>query len=156
MTSRAIAPAPAAAPSSGGDDEWNFASALPAPTTTTTTTVGRAEIPGPTLRIGFVSKRNNPGEPNVHVVTLFSNMTAQPITELHFQVAIEKAYSLRLTPQSGRDLAPGQREGVRLEMLLVGVPVGSGELVKLRYKVSYKLGGEVREEQGRVPSLGIA
>jgi hypothetical protein len=40
-------------------------------------------------------------------------------------------------------------------MLLDGVDSGKGNSVKIRFKVSYKLGSEAREEQGMVPSLGI-
>ena len=41
-------------------------------------------------------------------------------------------------------------------MLIDGIDVGKGNSVKIRFKLSYKLGGEAREEQGMVPSLGIA
>lgn len=41
-------------------------------------------------------------------------------------------------------------------MLIDGVDAGKGNSVKIRFKVSYKLGGEAREEQGMVPPLGIA
>ena len=40
-------------------------------------------------------------------------------------------------------------------MLLDGVDSGKGDSVKIRFKVSYQLGAEAREEQGMVPSLGI-
>ena len=41
-------------------------------------------------------------------------------------------------------------------MLIDGIDAGKGNSVKIRFKVSYKLGGEAREEQGMVPPLGIA
>lgn len=41
-------------------------------------------------------------------------------------------------------------------MLLDGVESGKGDSVKIRFKVAYKLGAETCEEQGMVPSLGIA
>lgn len=41
-------------------------------------------------------------------------------------------------------------------MVLGGIDSGKGNSVKIRFKVSYKLGGEAREEQGMVPALGIA
>lgn len=37
-----------------------------------------------------------------------------------------------------------------------GIDAGKGSSVKIRFKVSYKLGSEAREEQGMVPPLGIA
>lgn len=42
------------------------------------------------------------------------------------------------------------------DMALDGVDSGKGNSVKIRFKVSYKLGAETREEQGMVPPLGIA
>lgn len=80
----------------------------------------------------------------------------QKISGLHFQVAVEKAYSLHLRPQTGRDLSPGQKNGVQQEILLSGVPPGKGDSVKMRFKVSYQLDSKPLEEQGTVPSLGIA
>jgi hypothetical protein len=71
-------PAPTA---SAGDDEWTFTSALP------------EDVPiavlNSSVKIEF-SPRRNPGDNNIHVAALFSNTTAQPINELHFQLAIEK------------------------------------------------------------------
>lgn len=40
-------------------------------------------------------------------------------------------------------------------MLLDNIDSGKGNSVKIRFKVSYKLGAEAREEQGMVPSLGV-
>lgn len=74
-------------------------------------------------------------------------------------MANNQAYHLQLWPQSGRDIAPLQQNGVQQEMLLDGVEAGKGRSVKMRFKVSYKTGVgsvEAREEQGTVPSLGIA
>jgi ADP-ribosylation factor-binding protein GGA len=67
-----------------------------------------------------------------------------------------QSYKLQLRPQSGRDVAPQQQNGVQQEMLMDGIDVGKGDSVKIRFRVSYKLGGEAREEQGMVPPLGIA
>lgn len=67
-----------------------------------------------------------------------------------------QAYTLQLRPQSGRDIAPLQQGGVRQEMLIDGVDVGKGNSVKIRFKVSYRIGGELKEDQGMVPPLGIS
>ena len=40
-------------------------------------------------------------------------------------------------------------------MVLDGVDSGKGNSVKIRFKVSYKVGSEAREEQGMVPALGV-
>lgn len=67
-----------------------------------------------------------------------------------------QAYTLQLRPQSGRDISPLQQHGVRQEMLIDGVDAGKGSSVKIRFKVSYRIGGELKEDQGMVPPLGIS
>ena len=67
-----------------------------------------------------------------------------------------QAYTLQLRPQSGRIIPPLQRNGVQQELKLSGVEIGKGNAVKMRFKVSYKLGSQPKEEQGLVPPLGIA
>ncbi|KAH3479762.1 hypothetical protein KXX05_008265 [Aspergillus fumigatus] len=136
------------------DDEWNFASSLPESNALPTT--NKVQVLNSSLRIEFVARRH-PNQPKqIHVVALFSNTTGQPLNELHFQVAVEKAYTLQLRPQSGRDIGPLQQNGVQQEMLLDGVDAGKGNSVKVRFRVSYRLGAERKEEQGMVPPLGIA
>lgn len=161
----APAPAPAAE-----DDEWNFASSLPA--SNALPSANKIQVLNSELRVDFAARRV-PNQPRqIHVMANFSNNTSQPIGELHFQVAVEKvsftfyvflhtanilqSYKLQLRPQSGRDIAPQQQNGVQQEMLMDGIDVGKGDSVKIRFRVSYKLGGEAREEQGMVPPLGIA
>jgi ADP-ribosylation factor-binding protein GGA len=70
-------------------------------------------------------------------------------------MAVEKAYSLQMKTQTSRDMSPGKQDAVQQEILLSGVPHGSGGKVKMRFKVSYVLGGQPQTEQGVVPSLGL-
>ena len=49
-----------------------------------------------------------------------------------------------------------QRNGITQPIEILGVPKGQTEKVKIRWKASYKSGGETRQEQGEVPPLGIA
>ncbi|KAJ5534422.1 hypothetical protein N7527_000676 [Penicillium freii] len=136
------------------DDEWDFASALPASDALPSS--NKIQVLNSQLRVDFAARRV-PNQPRqIHVVAIFSNTTSQRIGDLHFQVAVEKSYTLQLRPQSGRDIAPQQQNGVQQEMLIDGIDVGKGNSVKIRFKVSYKLGSEAREEQGMVPPLGIA
>lgn len=67
-----------------------------------------------------------------------------------------QVYSLKLKPQTGRNIAPNQQNGIEQEIILTGVPLGKGSTVKMRYKVSYQRDAQPHEEQGNVPSLGIA
>ncbi|KAJ5084474.1 hypothetical protein NUU61_009053 [Penicillium alfredii] len=148
------APIPAGQATAVEDDQWNFASSLPPSNALPTT--NKIQVLNSQLRVDFIARRV-PGQPRqIHIAGVFSNASNQPIGELHFQVAVEKSYTLQLRPQSGRDIAPLQQNGVQQEMLLDGIDTGKGNSVKLRFKVSYKIGGEAREEQGMVPSLGIS
>ncbi|KAJ5785537.1 uncharacterized protein N7503_010749 [Penicillium pulvis] len=135
------------------DDEWNFASSLPQSTTLPST--NQVQVLNNQLRVEFHARRVPNAPRQIYLRANFSNTTSQPIGELHFQVAVEKSYTLQLRPQSGREIAPQQQNGVQQDMLLDGVDSGKGNSVKIRFKVSYRLGAEAREEQGMVPSLGI-
>lgn len=69
-----------------GDDEWTFTSALPEETLPSSS---QLQILNSSIKVEFVSRRI-PGEKRIQVLVQFSNNTPLPITELHFQVAIEK------------------------------------------------------------------
>lgn len=88
--STAPPPPPAAssttAKPSSTDDEWTFSSALPEDTLPSSNHI---EVLSSAIRIEFTVKRT-PGDKRIHLLALFSNTTNQPISELHFQVAIEK------------------------------------------------------------------
>jgi len=134
------------------DDEWTFASALP--NTSTELTVHNSTI----LITWFVSRAQH--DPSlVEITSKISNNTAQPITELTFQVAVTRSVQLRLEPQSGRVLGPGQRDGITQNIKLLGVGEGAGTGVRMRWKVSYVVGGgssgRREEEKGEVSGLGI-
>ena len=128
------------------DDEWMFESSLPEPSV--------IKVLSSSVEIEFEPRRPA-GQAVIQISARFSNTTHQRITALHFQVAVEKNYSLQLKPQSGREMSPKSRHAVQQEILLNGVPEGKGNAVKMRFKVSYELSGQPREEQGNVPPLGI-
>ncbi|KAL4808491.1 VHS domain-containing protein [Aspergillus unguis] len=136
------------------DDEWNFASSLPESNSLPTT--NRVQVLNSALKVEFAVRRHPQQQRQIHIVALFSNTTGQALSDLHFQVAVEKAYTLHLRPQSGRDIAANQSNGVQQEMLLDGIDMGKGNAVKIRFRVSYRLGSETKEEQGMVPALGVA
>ncbi|KAL4860922.1 hypothetical protein BDV12DRAFT_208654 [Aspergillus spectabilis] len=136
------------------DDEWDFASSLPQSSSLPST--NRVQVLNSLLKVEFIARRHSQQQRQVHIVASFSNATNQAINDLHFQVAVEKAYTLHLRPQSGRDIAPLQNNGVQQEMLIDGIDLGKGNSVKIRFRVSYRLNNETKEEQGMVPALGIA
>ncbi|OJJ89611.1 VHS domain protein [Aspergillus glaucus CBS 516.65] len=153
MTRSGTPARPAAQPTE--EDEWNFTSSLPESSSALPST-NKVAVLDSSLRIEFVARRH-PSQPRlIHVVGFFSNRTSQPIQELHFQVAVEKAYRLQLRPQTGREISALQQNGVQQEMLVDGVESGQGGSVKMRFRVSYVAGGQRKEEQGMVPPLGIS
>lgn len=70
------------------DDEWNFASSLPPSNVLPST--NKVQVLNSQLRIDFVARRVPSVPRQIHIQAVFSNTTAQPISELHFQVAVEK------------------------------------------------------------------
>lgn len=76
------------------DDEWNFASSLPPSSALPTS--NKVQVLNSQLRVDFAVRRL-PGEPRqIQIAAVFSNTTSQPISELHFQVAVEKVSGLFL------------------------------------------------------------
>lgn len=63
---------------------------------------------------------------------------------------------LQLEPQSGVSLSPNQQNGITQMIRLNGVQRGSGNNVKMRWKVAYTLGGQTKNDMGEIPSLGVS
>jgi len=86
------------------DDEWEFSSSLPADQP------AQLVVTNGEIKIDFTIQRSS--ETELEIRSRVSNQTAQPISDLTFQLAVTKAYSLKLEPQSSRSLAPNQRDGI--------------------------------------------
>ncbi|KAI4193299.1 MAG: hypothetical protein LQ346_003955 [Caloplaca aetnensis] len=140
--------------SAGADDDWNFASALPVDNSSLPTT-NEITVSKSAVTIVFRACRSDQPDSPISISASYSNNTPSLITEYTFQVAVTKGYTLQLTPQSGRTLQPNQQNGITQPIEIRGVPRGSGNAVKMRWKASFKLGGEMKMEQGEVPPLGI-
>lgn len=131
------------------EDEWTFSSSLPGSATELT-------VLNSSLHITFLVSRP-PGSPTEMLIrSSVSNNTASPVADLTFQAAVSKGTTLKMEPQSAREIAPRARGGITQVIRLYGVEVGKGASVKVRWKVGYWLGGERREEEGTVGSLGIS
>ena len=63
---------------------------------------------------------------------------------------------LQLEHQSGVTLAPNQRNGITQNIRLNGVQRGSGNSIKMRWKVTYSVGGQSKNEMGEIASLGVS
>lgn len=178
------APAPTSqAPSqpAADDDEWNFSSALPE--TSSRPKEHRATVHETQIKTEMVANRHPTAPAAITISFAFSNTTAQPISELHFQLAVTKVrlsyplapihlthtpglthtnisqgFELALQPQTGRDLTPKQSRGVTqtVQVFASGNRTQKVESVKLRWRASYKVGGEQKNEMGEIAEFGIA
>ena len=52
-------------------------------------------------------------------------------------------------------MQPFQKDGITQPIEIHGVARGLAEKVKIRWKASYKAAGDLRQEQGEVPPLGV-
>ncbi|AEO59899.1 hypothetical protein MYCTH_2308546 [Thermothelomyces thermophilus ATCC 42464] len=150
------APAPTAA-AANDDDEWNFSSALP-PETPQAPKEHTAVVSNTSLKLDMIANRTVDTDPSISLLFAFTNNTAQQVTELHFQLAVTKGYELLLDPQSGRTLAPKQSRGITqsIKVRHAGNPFQKVESIKLRWRVSYKVGGELKQEMGEIPEFTVA
>ncbi|KAF2814267.1 ADP-ribosylation factor-binding protein-like protein GGA1 [Mytilinidion resinicola] len=129
------------------DDEWTFASAVP--DLSKDIVVSNTQV-----QVTFNVVRENDNV--ILIKSKISNNTAQQVTDLTFQVAVSKGYSLSLEPQSSVSLAPHQANGITQTIRLNGVPRGVGDRVKMRWKAAYAVAGTRTQEHGEIPSLGVA
>ncbi|KAF2177913.1 VHS-domain-containing protein [Zopfia rhizophila CBS 207.26] len=129
------------------DDEWNFESAIP--DTSKELTVSNTSV-------NVVFKVSRESDTVLLINSRISNNTPQPVTDLTFQVAVSKAYQLKLEPQSSVSLSPNQSNGITQTIRLHGVQRGQGSNVKMRWKAAYSVGGARKDEMGEIPSLGVS
>lgn len=153
----APAPAPAPAPQANDDDEWNFASALPADTPALPRE-HRALVNNTSLKIDMLANRTTGSSNSINLLFAFSNNTAQAISELHFQLAVTKGFESQLKPQTGRSLEPKQSRGITqsIEVWHAGNKTKKVESIKLRWRVAYKAGAELKTEMGEIAEFGLA
>ncbi|KAI2622732.1 VHS-domain-containing protein [Hypomontagnella submonticulosa] len=137
------------------DDEWSFSSALP-PEPTAPKEQQLVVKDGP-LEIRLKATRSSTPSA-LSLLFIFSNSTAAPITNLHFQLAVTKGFELQLQPQTGRALQPKQSAGVTqtVEVFHAGDRARRVDTIKLRWRVGYVLGGEQKSEMGEIPEFAVA
>ncbi|KAF2129848.1 VHS-domain-containing protein [Dothidotthia symphoricarpi CBS 119687] len=146
-------PAPASNPAPGrdsianDDDEWNFASSVPDTT---------KEITVTNTNINVIFSIVRESDTALLIQSRISNNTPLPISGLTLQVAASKGAQLQLEPQSGVTLGPNQKSGITQNIRVNNVQRGSGASVKMRWRASYSLGGQQKNEMGEIPSLGVS
>ncbi|PSR97733.1 ADP-ribosylation factor-binding protein GGA1 [Coniella lustricola] len=154
----AARPAPQSAPTQANDDdEWNFSSALPTEMSATPKE-HKAVVCDSNLKIDLLANRKIGVSNSINLLFAFSNNTAQPISEVHFQLAVTKGYESQLKPQTGRSLEPKQSRGITqsIEIWHTGDKTKRVESVKLRWRVAYKVGVEMKSEMGEISEFSIA
>ncbi|QUC17174.1 uncharacterized protein UV8b_01415 [Ustilaginoidea virens] len=143
-----------------GDDEWSFSSSLPPPPAADKPREHRGTINESQLRIDFLANRGGSGPRSIPITMTFSfsNNSAQALTGLHFQLAVTKGYELQLTPQTGRDLAPKQSRGItqHVQVWHAGNRSRKVDSVKLRWRATYQVANEQKNETGEIPEVSIA
>jgi len=156
-----------------GEDEWTFSSSLPDQTPHEITLVDSA------VNILFLVSKAREADGAIKIKASISNNTTTPVADFTLQIAVMKVftaspqsitlkrtnefntetkqgYSLRLEPQTGRNLGPNQRAGITQVIHVVGVEQGRGTALKIRWKASYAVGDAPKQEQGELASLGVA
>jgi hypothetical protein len=78
-----------------------------------------------------------------------NNSPLQPITELSFQMAVPKGFTLRMEPQSSSEITPRKRA---TQVMRISRPDESSK-VKLRWRVSYKVGANSISEDGIIDNI---
>ncbi|KKF94144.1 putative ADP-ribosylation factor-binding protein C25H2.16c [Ceratocystis platani] len=123
------------------DDEWAFSSALPEVSSAPKEI--RSTVNNTSIKIDMVAGRRPTSANAIAVAFFFSNNTPQPVGQLHFQLAVTKGFELGLQPQTGRDLAPHQNNGVTqaVEVWKAGDKASKVDSVKLRWRISYSVSG---------------
>jgi hypothetical protein len=145
------------------DDEWTFDSAVP-------DTSKELTVVNSSVKIDFTISRES--DTVLLIKSRISNNIPAPISELTFQSAVSKvclefrflgakltqnqAYQQQMQPQSGVFLSPQQQNGITQQIRLNGVQRGQGGNVKMRWKLSYSVGGARKDEMGEITTLGVS
>ncbi|KAJ1281505.1 hypothetical protein BS78_04G311100 [Paspalum vaginatum] len=105
-----------------------------------------------TLKITFDLKRQpgNPRETTIHAT--FTNLTSSTFTDFIFQAAVPKFIQLRLDPASGNTVPSNANGSVTQGLSVTNNQQGQKPLA-MRIRMSYKVNGEDRLEQGQVSNF---
>lgn len=105
-----------------------------------------------TLKItfDFKMKLGNPRETTIHAT--FTNLTSSTFTDFIFQAAVPKFIQLRLDPASGNTVPANGSGSVTQGLNITNNQQGQKPLA-MRIRMSYKVNGEDRLEQGQVSNF---
>ncbi|KAF8689951.1 hypothetical protein HU200_041586 [Digitaria exilis] len=105
-----------------------------------------------TLKVTFDFKRQpgNPRETAIHAT--FTNLTSSAFTDFIFQAAVPKFIQMRLDPASGNTVPANGNGSVTQGLNVTNNQQGQKPLA-MRIRMSYKVNGEERLEQGQVSNF---
>ncbi|KAF9206845.1 hypothetical protein BGZ49_001681 [Haplosporangium sp. Z 27] len=92
-----------------------------------------------------VEYKNNDAS-SIQAVAYFSNSLNSPMSAMTFRIAVPKSLQLQLNPQSSQVVGPFSKRAVSQSMT-INNPTKQ-QPVRIRYHVSYIVGGQTIEEQG--------
>ncbi|KAF7086718.1 hypothetical protein CFC21_089984 [Triticum aestivum] len=105
-----------------------------------------------TLKITF-DIRKQPGKPQETIIhATFTNLTSSNYTDFVFQAAVPKFIQLRLDPASG-NIVPANGKGSVTQGFSVTNNQHGQKPLAMRIRMSYKVNGEDRLEQGQVSNF---
>ncbi|WVZ82355.1 hypothetical protein U9M48_029623 [Paspalum notatum var. saurae] len=105
-----------------------------------------------TLRITFSFKKQ-PGKPQETTISAsFTNLATTTFTDFVFQAAVPKFIQLRLDPASSSTLPAGGNGSVTQSLTVTNNQHGQKPLA-MRIRMSYKVNGEDRLEQGQISNF---
>ncbi|KAG0675201.1 hypothetical protein C6P41_003488 [Kluyveromyces marxianus] len=96
------------------------------------------------LKFEFLITRES--ESTIKVTSFFSNLSISQISDLTLMLAVPKAQSLRLLPQSNTTLSSFSTDGIYQESWIDNAVKDAPKPLRVKWKVSYKVNGTPKEE----------
>ncbi|KAF3907183.1 hypothetical protein ABW21_db0208550 [Orbilia brochopaga] len=140
------------------DDFAAFSSAVPPSSQFEPLKSNEREITASPLRIVIETSPRLPADGPLVIKAKFSNAANEGIKDITLQLAVTKSLQLKMEHQSGTTLQPQQANGIEQTIRIAGVAPGAGSNVKMRWKVSYRVGDnlQLKEEIGEVTGLPLS
>ncbi|KAF3903297.1 hypothetical protein AA313_de0201888 [Arthrobotrys entomopaga] len=141
------------------DDEFAaFSSAVPPSNNFPPLKSTEREVTASPLRVVMETSPRYPADAPLVLKVKFSNATAKIIKDITFQLAVTRSLQLKMEHQSGTALQANQIDGIDQMIRITGVAPGAGSSVKMRWKVSYRIGdnAELKEETGQLTGLPVS
>ena len=96
------------------------------------------------LKFEFTIVRES--ESTIKVTSHFSNLSISQITDLTLMIAVPKAQTLRLLPQSATSLSSFVTDGIHQESWIDNAFINASKPLRVKWKISYKANGTPKEE----------